>query len=221
MYYIGGDMCLYDDDYNEIERMFNIETRDKKVIARGVRNRATRLGKIGKMVTPYDLMSKKEQKRYANIKIGSESLIMINDIKSYQEFMLLDMENRKRILLDMLTRYSVKELADKWNIKSALIQGNLHRMNIKVSDIKSYPGKKPWKTKGIIKKENGEEIEMFSQNEKEEKSPFKIILNAEGLGSSLESKFTAAGMMLDKGKSYRISLVIEEIECDDILEGDD
>lgn len=100
--------------------MFNNESKQKKVIGRGVRNRASRKGFIkGGVKTPYDYMSKEERK-----KLNGEVRVMnkyedINKIPRYSEFVRLDKEEKARVLEITRKIHTYSKMADYWGISKS------------------------------------------------------------------------------------------------------
>lgn len=109
--------------YNEIEKIFNNEVRDKKRTARGCYAMKGKRGIIKKMVTPVDFMTKKEKKEYIS---GGEIQVtnMYNDItqiphiQDLREKAKTDKAGAKKTMDIILNYHQPSKLQKHWEISN-------------------------------------------------------------------------------------------------------
>ncbi len=106
--------------YNDIERMFNDEIREKKKIGRGsfskVGKGGERAGVRGGLKTPYDFMKTKERKKLNG---EVETFNMYETIISREEFELKDRETQKAMLIRWRDIYPNGKIMEEMGIRSS------------------------------------------------------------------------------------------------------
>lgn len=114
-----------------IERMFQIEVRDKKRTASGVYHRASRRGYIrGGMKTPSDYLSKREKNKLnGEVKVYNmfEKYSVLENVPQINEIEKMS-KNEKISLYKFLKReYSNSVLQQHWNISSGTLYSKIYK----------------------------------------------------------------------------------------------
>lgn len=106
--------------YDDIERMFNQEIRDKKRTATGIHHRASRRGYTGTIRTQVDYLKGKEKKLYmGNGEIKVSNLYdTLENLPSFEELNNLDFNTAKNIAYLAKKNFSNKQLIDYWKINN-------------------------------------------------------------------------------------------------------
>lgn len=104
--------------YNEAERLFLEEVREKKKTASGVHHKTGKRGYVGKMLFPTDLMSRKE--KYNHRKAGKVVTTNIYDLfLSLDEFKQLDEFEQRNRLAYLRSKHSNKDIMKEMGMNNA------------------------------------------------------------------------------------------------------
>ncbi|MTV47467.1 hypothetical protein GJ688_00555 [Heliobacillus mobilis] len=99
----------------DIEKIFMRDQREKKVAANGVRGRASRLGRVGRMVFPSDRLSPKEKRQYRQA--GALIVYSLYDqLVSFDEFDRMGYLRQRELLAKWRTKYSDDEICRDWGL---------------------------------------------------------------------------------------------------------
>lgn len=120
--------------YNPYLDTFIKDSAEKKMVARNAKHRASRKkGFKGKITFPSDFLKGKEKKLYTNLLNNGKAVTynMYDTIISYQDFLLLDSENRKKHLEEYCSRFPTSTIASFWNVKRETLYNLRSRYAIK------------------------------------------------------------------------------------------
>lgn len=112
-----------------LEKLIKQDILEKKKIAIGVKHRASRTGKIGKWMTPSNLMTKEQKKEY----LKSGELVVYNmydEIMDYNEFEKLTDEAKRTALMRWREKYSTQAIINKWGISRVKLYNLIHKLDI-------------------------------------------------------------------------------------------
>jgi len=186
-------------DFDELAGEFYKDCAQKKRISRGAYNRASRTGKIGKMLMPSDLMSKLE-KRQLNGKVVTYNMYAINGI-TWETFKKLSKEEKYTTMSEWLKQYNTrKEIAEKLNVKVSTIQDMVWRLGLSNSK-----AKKSVQNTVVPTTEN---IYITSKNS------FNLSLCGIYTGAELIERLEAFQLVLKPISNYGIYFNITEEEID-------
>jgi hypothetical protein len=181
-----------------LEHMFNKEIQEKKSIGRGVFNRATRTGRIGKVTMPTDRMSKKERKEYT--KSSEVRCFKMTDIyMTWEEFNALPKEKKLQTVAGWLEGNTIGEIAQKLNVSGKKISPYFSALKrtgrINTMDQKS------------MTKVETPPVSVLNLK----LPPFLISLNGEYEGKAVIEKLLKLGQALDEPTRYSVKLEIVEV----------
>lgn len=158
-----------DNNYKDIEKLFEKDVREKKQIARGVHGQASKRGYVGKVIYPSDLQDgrTKEGRKYKQSgKV--EMWNMYEEIMSYDQFLNLSKEQQKEVFEKYQQIFPVKEICEKWGISSA--QYYRHKSELNVSNRKGRARRKSKEVKQEAILTSKEVEENTGQEESKEKA---------------------------------------------------
>ena len=96
-------------EFNDIEKLFYSDVREKKKTASGIHSRTGKRGYVGKMRFSYDLMNRKEKYNYRRSgKIMTTNLF--DEILPYEEFKELETHEQRNRLAYWRQKYTNKEI---------------------------------------------------------------------------------------------------------------
>lgn len=214
---------------SEIAKMFAIDSRDKKIIARGIHNRASRKSGLKHAVAfPYEYLPAKEKKEYMKGgEVVTTSLLdkykTINDVPSIKEIESMDFNTAKQLLTKIRTFAKVQELADYWGInKKSVYTKLLNRYGVQ---------RREYNNKNNVTVDKAKEIEEYNNNVYLRQmqnamqiqniiQPVKPEIPSEGYTINLKGTYTETDfvrrissmmLMFTDDKKYHINLNIKEI----------
>ncbi|WP_366922111.1 helix-turn-helix domain-containing protein [Metallumcola ferriviriculae] len=176
---------------NEVQYIFEQDIKDKKRIGTGVFSKTGKKGYVGKMRTPYDLMSAQEKRQLNTNKVVTYSVY--DTIMSYDDFKTLDELERTRILAEYLKRFSRKKISEEWGVKPYSVNNWVSQLGL------SQPRQTP-KTNSHRK-----EDEPAAGNE-----GFSIKLVGSFNGKEIQDRLMALAQILIDDRAYSITFVINE-----------
>ena len=104
---------------HDIEKLFNQDVQEKKVVSRGVHGIASKRGFVGKVYTPSDFLDGRSQKGRNYRGTGKvEVWNMYEKIIPYEKFETLDNENKREVLIKYQDKYTVDEICEAWGLKN-------------------------------------------------------------------------------------------------------
>jgi hypothetical protein len=178
----------------DIERLLREDAIEKKKAGRGEAHRASRKkGFKGSVKFPVDLLRGKERRKY----MGEETVL---GIITFQEFLNSEKEQRRKMLENLLSKYSRKELAEKWGISPRSLGAHIYQVGGNLpggSRRKSKPKPKPIQIEG--------KIETFNPPK------FGITMSLESKGEELQNRLRNVVGTLLRDKKYTIEMTITEI----------
>jgi hypothetical protein len=131
-----------------IEKVFNEDIKEKRIVASGVYSKTGKRGYVGKMLFPSDLMNRKEKYQYR--KAGKVVVYnMYDTIMTYEEFKNLSEEEQKKALIEYRKRFTNKQITNTWGIGEYKIYEIMERLDV--------PRSRRGKRKDSTKVENQEQ----------------------------------------------------------------
>ena len=120
----------------ELTKLFIEDSIEKKVIARGANNRASRKrGFRGAVLMPHDILSASEKrKRTMESKKIINSYNMYDTIIEYSEFKKLDERDKARHVKNYRLRFTAKEIALEWKISTTMFYNIQKKLNVLKDD---------------------------------------------------------------------------------------
>jgi hypothetical protein len=113
----------------DIEKVFNEDIKEKRIIASGVYSKTGKRGYVGKMLFPSDLMNRKEKYRYR--KAGKVVVYnMYDTIMSFEEFLKLSEEEQKKALIEYRKRFTNRQITNTWGIGEYKIYEIMQRLDV-------------------------------------------------------------------------------------------
>lgn len=222
--------------YNEIEKMFKDEVREKKVTARGCYAMKGKRGIIKKMVTPLDFMSKKEKKEYIKgglIEVSNmySDITQIPTVAELKEKIKKDKAGAKKTLEIILDLHKPLKLQKQWGLTRYEYYNFLNTAGFDYQYGKTKAKSK--NNKVIVKPEIETDIIQAQQNLYNEALMFQNIHNQQNIisvneaetidlfkmeykqnqinGDIAADRITTLLSVLNYKKNYKIKLVIEEL----------
>jgi hypothetical protein len=207
----------------DIGKLFNDEVRDKKRTASGVHSKTGKRGYTGKIKFASDLLRGKAKREY--IKSSKvEAFNMYDTILAYQDFQLLDNEERVKHLEEYTKRFTVNEIAEAWGItyKNAYQQFT----RAKVSIVKKAPrgqhgGRRKATTNVVEPKQEVKEEQHVSipptvveQMVATKPNGFSFTYNGEYTAEQISNKLEKIGLLLsdEEGQRYKVEITVSELE---------
>jgi hypothetical protein len=201
----------------DISKLFNMDVREKKRTGAGIYSRTGKRGYVGTMRTATDFLSGKEKREYTKSS-KVEVTNMYDKLVPFNDFKLMDNEGKKKFLEQYTKRYTVREIADQWNVRYNRVYAYLTRFDIPIGKKDTAGGKAP--RKATTKKKAEEEtlslpavIEKVMEESKVKEFGLSIGFNGEFTGEELAKKLEKIELILDDdGTKYSIQLKIQELE---------
>jgi hypothetical protein len=208
----------------DIGKLFNDEVRDKKRTASGVHSKTGKRGYTGKIMFASDLLRGKEKRDY--IKSSKVEVFNVYDtILGYQDFLLLDNEERVKHLEEYTKRFTVNELAEAWGVtyKNAYQQFT----RAKVSIVKKAPrgqhgGRRKATTNVVEPKQEQESLPIPPTAEQKvievpvpvKPNGFSFTYNGEYTAEQISNKLEKIGLLLsdEEGQRYKVEITVSELE---------
>ncbi|MBC9783161.1 hypothetical protein H1S01_01395 [Heliobacterium chlorum] len=123
----------------DIEKIFKRDQREKKVAASGVRGRASRLGRVGRMVFPSDRLSPKEKRQYRQA--GALIVYSLYDqLVSFDEFDRMAYLRQRELLTKWRTKYSDNEICRAWGLSRYAYEIILEALELPKKSQLTYKG---------------------------------------------------------------------------------
>jgi transposase len=198
------------------EKEFYQDIREKKRVGTGIYSRAGKRGYVGKILFSYDLMSRKERREYMKPS-KVEVYNMFDTIIPYNDFKLLDKEQRIKYLQEYTKRFTAKEIAEAWGVKPDTVYNYFYRYKIPV--VKKARGGGP--RKRVTETKPAEMVSVVNTVTERPKimvelgEGFSVQLNGEFDAETLQRRLEKLAFLLEEGKKYSIKLVLNEIEDDE------
>ena len=104
------------DTRKDIKRVYDQDIKEKKRTGRGAHSRTGKLGRVGKVTTPADLLTGKDKKAYTQSSPVTTSNIYYDSIMSLEDFKKLSRQKKMLVLDAYRRRYTVREVASAWNL---------------------------------------------------------------------------------------------------------
>lgn len=176
---------------DEIEKLLLEDKRKYQGFKSGVRGRASRTGRIGKMITPFDLMSPSEKKKLLESEVKVYS--MFDNIIPFEEFQKLPKEKQREVLQNWREKYNNTKIIEAWNIPKTKYYKIVKELDLPLN--------------------RGSQLEQTSSipELKETLNKFHIMLEGEYQGSYLADKILKLTEIMEADKLYNIKLQIQEI----------
>lgn len=208
----------------DIEKFLNDEIREMK--RKTFDNRArtgSRSGYKGKMYLTSDLLTGKAKRDY--IKGGKVEVFNMYEVMNYQDFLLLDDENRKKRLEEWTKTHTVNEIADKWEKTYKATYSHFNRLGVSIVK-KSPRGRTGERTKRKYnKKETTPKqevqtsanlpaiVEKKLEEVQEKPNGFSFSFNGEYSAEEIVKKLEKMGLILsDEEGEFKIELNVKELE---------
>lgn len=206
------------EDIEEIEKIFNSDSREKKIISRGAFHRASRKkGYKGNVKFAHDNLKNKNL-------LNSEVRVynMFEEIIPYQDFLFLNKEERKKRFEVWYNKYTIKEIAESWGTNKQKVHDARYQLGIQprnrlMSEMSKLPRKqrepKEPKQKGEIQTmQNIEIIKPVDTNLYNVKFKSEITLTGKMQYEEIQERLTNIASVLMKNKEYEVILVLRETE---------
>lgn len=208
-----------------IERMFKDEVKDKKRTASGVHSKTGKRGYTGKILYTSDLLTGKEKREY--IKASKMEVFNMYEISPYDDFLSMSYEDRKKRLEEWTKHYTIKEIAEKWEVTYKNAYNQFQRL--RVSIVKKAPrGQAGGRKRGSYKKKVQEPIktspepssnlpaiiEQKIEESKTKPNGFSFGYNGEYTAEEIANKLEKIGILLsdEGGQRYRVEISVAELE---------
>lgn len=121
-------------------REFYEEIREKKKAANGVHSRKGKRGYVGKMLFPSDLMKGKEKRLYRKGGIVTVSNFIFDQMQR-EEFLQLDDEKKKAVLIYLRDKYSLPEIERNNGISPYILYKWIDKLGLPKDKVKSNGAK--------------------------------------------------------------------------------
>lgn len=188
-------------DDNDIKAIFREDIKEKKIIGRGVCGRASRKkGFKGKMRTPVDFMKGQEKKDYINRKVVVYS--MFDTLVSFDEFKSFDMEKRKKYMVEYLKRFSRREIADKWGVKTHTVNDHVHRLGL------SQPNPAKGLRHTTTRVKIVEATPTLANTLSEKIEGFKVTFGGSYKGKEIQERLLSISQLLVEDREYNIQIIL-------------
>ncbi len=178
---------------NDIQAIFDQDVKDKKRIGSGIYNKTGKKGYVGKMRTPYDLMSAHERKQL-NEKVVSYSVY--DTIMPYEDFKMLEKKARVRTLEEYIKRFSRKEIAEAWGVQTYSVHDWVSRLGLSSPKQTEKTNAQQKKDEGPVEKDEG----------------FSIKLSGSFDGKEIQDRLVALAQILVEERPYDITFVVNEVK---------
>jgi len=201
-----------------VAKLFEQEVKDKKRIASNVHSKTGKRGYVGKMMFPTDIMSRKE--KYRHRKAGKvEVTNMYDTLITYEQFLKLSEEDKKRHLIAYRDRFTNSEILDAWRIGSNTLYKYVKKFNLP----KAKRIERNHRTNRTKKNELNVPVEAFIVEEKQlaQVSQAKQEINEDGFHFKIKGLHTAdklikrleklALILSDEESEFEINLTIQEL----------
>lgn len=176
---------------SDIQAVFAEDVKDKKRTGAGIFKRTGKKGYVGKMTTPYDLMSSKEKKQLNNQVV---SYSMYDTIMPYDEFKMLSEQARAKTIGEYLKRFPRKKIAEVWGVQAYTVHDWVSKLGLSQS-----------RRLKQIKPQQKEDEEPVEKNE-----GFSIKLIGSFNGKEIQDRLVALAQILVEERPYSISFVVNE-----------
>lgn len=196
--YQGGNMMPED-----IEKLFIEDCISKKLISKGVHNRAARRkGFRGKVMFPVDLLKGKEKKAY----MGNSDVVTYNlydNIMPYDDFKKLDKDEKRKVLSEYLKRFSREEIISVWNVSKQTIYDLTYKLSLTQKRIINVPSKEMVDKKVAIK-------EKKAEIKKTPTAEFNISLSGNMPGKQIKERLSKILEFIEDNQNFSITFEIKE-----------
>jgi len=192
------------DTKDDIEKMFNDEIKEKKIIGRNVKYRGNRKYS-GKVRFSSDYLTK-YRNHYTS---GGVTVSNVYDNITYKDLVALDHKERMAAI-DALTKKfgNRKELAKHFEIKIQSIHDMYWRAKNTAKNVKASEPKVP--KKNIMK--NEEEVVEKKTKIDIIDSRFSLRLVSEMTGEELQERMMSLAGIILKSKKYQVSFELKEMD---------
>jgi hypothetical protein len=182
---------------DNIKRIFEEDSKEKKRIGNNIRYRASRTGKTSQWISPS--MLKGQKRRKLNSKV--EKWNMYDKMIPFSEFQKLEPEDQKRHLKAYRDRFKVDEITNNWKIS----QPTYYR-KVKELGLPKAKQKKSNRPKQV----SNEAIENKSRKTTRE-SGLQIQLNGSYLGKELSTRIlNISGLVEGDETEFDVEILIRE-----------
>jgi hypothetical protein len=203
---------------DNIERLFEQETKEKKKISHGIHHRASRTGRLkGGMRTPVDYLKGEAKKEYMGnskvkryilldngqmIPIEEETYIM--SIRTYQEFKALDADGKRLFLLSQEGK-TAGVIAEELGASKNTIYNWFNRLSIERTPA-SMCRTKPSRRESI----SMEDTTKTPADKKTKKPRVTYTISGEFSGAELSERLEAFVLGIRKESKYIVEISINE-----------
>ena len=197
------------DTGKDIKRVYDQDIKEKKRTGRGAHNRTGKLGRVGKVTTPADLLTGKDKKAYTQSSPVTTSNIYYDAIMPLEDFKKLS-RNRKMLVLDAYRRkYTAYELASEWNLSPNSIYYYYKAYGVARSRSSAESGQKAILTVGSSAFGEKPACEGDSGARTESECSFMAVGEFEA--DSLCRKLQGLSCMLNDNLRYQVEIRVKEI----------
>lgn len=176
---------------SDIQAVFEEDVKDKKRTGAGIFKKTGKKGYVGKMTTPYDLMTSQEKKQLSNEVV---SYSMYDTIMPYEDFKLLNEQARIKTIGEYLKRFSRKEIADGWGVQAYTVHDWVSKLGLSQAR----------RLKQIKPQQKEDEVPV------EKNEGFSIKLIGSFNGKEIQDRLVALAQILVEERPYNISFVVNE-----------
>lgn len=221
-------------DY-DIEKMFIDEIREKKKVARGIYNRASRLGNVGAVKTQVDFLKGKEKKYYmgnGDVKV-SNMYIDIDKVPVLSEIDEMDYDVAQKLVTELKKMHTIVKLKVRWGCKSASgVYSVFYKYKIMDRPPSSSSGARLEKKLRLAKEKkdkltNKNDVEKVDNEKVEDekvevekvveplkndiKEGFRISFKGDYDKEYIDKKITAIIMTMEDDKTYKLNFDFVEL----------
>lgn len=203
---------MSEDINKDIKKIYEQDIQEKKRSGRGVHNRTGKLGRVGKVTTPADLLTGKEKRAYTQPSSVTTTNIYYDAIMPLEDFKKLSRQKKMLVLDAYRRRYTTKEIASEWNLSFNTLYYYYRAYGVsrsrKASARKeSESNPQPSVQEGL----SGAGTESESVREIGPESECSFMALGEFEADSLCRKLQGLSCMLNDGLRYQVEIRVREI----------